>query len=113
MIYYINESSEQDNDLRTIDGIFYSSISKIEKKYDKRFRNNIRHYSSSKIQDNIIGYYELDRVKDLKANDYHEILDMCNEIADDCTYRISYMNSDYYDELDCYRSGNRIIFKIR
>lgn len=113
MIYYINESSsDQDKELDTIRDFFLRSIRNIQKKYDKRFHNNISTVYKD-VQNNIIGYYRLDRVKDLRSNDYSDILNMCNEIAEDCTDKILNNHMDYFDELDCFRQGNQIVFKVR
>lgn len=113
MIYYINESlTDQEKELSTIRGFLSRSIRNIQKKYDKRFHDNISMVYKD-VQNNIIGYYKLDRVKDLRSNDYSNILDMCNEIAEDCTYKIINAHIDHYDELDCFRQGNQIVFKAR
>lgn len=113
MIYYINESlSDQEKELSTIRGFLLRSIHNIQKKYDKRFHDNISTIYKD-VQNNVIGYFKLDKVKDLRANDYSNILDMCNEIAEDCTYKIINAHMNNYDELDCFRQGDQIIFKAR
>lgn len=114
MIYYINESSsDQEKELSTITRFFSASIRNIQKKYDKKYHNNIKLILPNDIQNNIVGYFRLDKIKDLRSNDYSNILDMCNEIAEDCTDKIRNNHMDHYDELDCFRQGNQIVFKAR